>query len=214
MSEPALAADTFIDDQPVLLLEMTHRWFNGLQVLGAALRRCRSQDLSADDMRARLLEIDNQVQAVATLHRRLSSPPGDAETLQGFCRAVCEDVFAAFARADVSPELEICEAQLAPPQRLRLGLIVAELVTNALKHGAPTGGAVTLRMTLRPWAANWLELATTDSFTPPASSIASGTPRVLAALVENVGGRLIVRTTPHYATRIQFPPSFTRRFRD
>ena len=91
MSEPALAADTFIDDQPVLLLEMTHRWFNGLQVLGAALRRCRSQDLSADDMRARLLEIDKQLHAVAALHRRLSSPPRDAETLHGFCHAVCED---------------------------------------------------------------------------------------------------------------------------
>jgi hypothetical protein len=37
---------------------------------------------------------------------------------------------------------------------------------------------------------------------------------VLAALVENLGGRLIVRTTPHYATRIQLPPSFTQRFRD
>src|ERR1700677_2658521 len=119
----------------LLLVEMNHRWCNGLQAIGASLRLCRRQELSADSMRRRLAAIDGQLAAQASLHRRLSAPPPPGVSLSAHCLAICLDVAASFGRANVAPQVDICQAPLSDEQALKLGLMVAELMTNAVKHG-------------------------------------------------------------------------------
>ncbi len=186
----------------VALVEFHHRWFNSLTALGCSLRSCAMVSKSVPDMLARLGDIDLQIQAMASLHRRLHQPLPVGGCLQTYCSALADDVVTAFGRGDIEPWVDMCDVSLSPDAFVTLGNLVVELVTNAVKHGrAPASGGL-VWMRLRRRADGRLELNVTDNFAAPAE--APRTPRIIANLVELLGGELLIRTRSGYATRIVF----------
>lgn len=179
----------------ILMSELNHRWYNGLQVIAASLR------LFGSDGRA-MSDLCGQLQAQAALHRRLSGPP-PCDELERYCRALCLDVLLAFGRTEITPRVSMAAVLLSPRCARHLGLLVVELMTNALKHGrAPTENGV-VSVTLRPVGAD-LELVVADNFAPPAAPLCA-TPRIALALAETLGGALTVEAAPGYVTRVHFP---------
>ena len=188
----------------LLIAEMNHRWFNGLQLIQASVHLCSLQATSPDALRSSLEVVSAQIQAMAALHRRLSGLKRVGDGLERHCRALCMDLALAFGRTDVLPNVAMVDAGLSAGSEQRLALIVVELMTNALKHGRPpaTGGVVWVRLGFLGEAS--LELVVTDNFEPPALSEAP-TPAIVAALVEDLGGDLKVCCRPAYRTRVRFP---------
>ena len=184
------------------LEEMSHRWCNALQSLSATLRSCQADGASLAFIQARLKGIDHQILAMAALQRRLSRSPAQDQSLEGYCRALCMDVLLAFGREEITPSVRMCEVTLSLARVHRLGAIVVELMTNALKHGRapPDGGTVRVSMTALDDGR--LELLVSDSFPPPAAPPAR--PRMVEALVEALGGELNVETEGGYRTCIRF----------
>jgi two-component sensor histidine kinase len=187
----------------LLITEMNHRWFNGLQVISSSLRLCGQREGSAIAIEDRLLQLSDQVHAMAALHRRLSGPPPFDQTFEAYCRSLCLDVIHSFGRLDVTPWLVMDQPNLTPRGEYRLALLVVELMTNALKHGrAPKSGA-TVWFTLKPLGPCHLELTVRDNFDPPDPNLLS--PKLVQALVEDLRGALDVDVFPTYLTRVRLP---------
>jgi two-component sensor histidine kinase len=188
--------------EDIVLSELSHRWCNGLQIITANIRGM-SRECETSAVARRLNLLCDQVHAQAALHRRLSAPPPSAE-LERYCRALCLDLLLAFGRTEITPWVSVTEVVLSTYRTQVLGLLVTELMTNALKHGrAPeAGGVVSVAL---EWAGEDLQLIFADNFAPP--DAAGGTaPRIVAALAQILGGTLTIETAPGYLTRIRFPP--------
>jgi len=189
----------------VVLEEMNHRWFNALQVLSFSVQSLRRPDGSRATLDERLARIDFQFCAMAALHRRLARPPDHRQTLETYCQALCIDLLLAFGREEIRPRVMMRDVAVSPATAVRIGALVVELLTNALKHGrAPAeGGAVWID--LRRLKDGRLELTAADSFSAPAAE--AERPRMIEGLVGLLGGDLSVQTETGYMTRIRFPAS-------
>lgn len=142
---------------------------------------------------------------MAALHRRLCEPPHDRQLFEGYCRALCFDVVLCFDRPDVMPHVRIeDDANLSFWCRQRLGYILVELMTNALKHGIRAGefSAVWIDVTTLP--EGWIELSARDTFDTPLSI--GRMPTMVERLARDLGGVVTLDVSTGYVTRIRFLP--------
>ena len=137
MTSPLYANACRSPVEPMLLVEeISHRVVNELTVAIASVSQEAGRIVDAD-ARAALHRVAGRLAAFADAHRALQSPePASAMNLGGYLTRL----FAALSRAslhDHSVKLIMLEddVPLAPERSWRVGLIVAELVTNSLKHG-------------------------------------------------------------------------------
>jgi two-component sensor histidine kinase len=188
----------------VLLAEMSHRWFNGLQVINAALQRCRRDSGDSTSIRRTLADLCEQVQAMAALHRRLSSRRAADMDLERQCRALCTDTLRSFGRGDIALAVSAIDTPITPRCEQRFALLLVELVTNALKHGHPPETGAAMSIHLRGVSDQELELVVSDNFGPPPFDVAP-VPAFAAALAAELGGALKIRCRPFYRTQVRFP---------
>jgi len=188
--------------EDIIWSELSHRWYNWLQVMTVTLRGM-SHECETSAVTRQLNLLSDQVHAQAALHRRLSAPPPSGE-LERYCRALCLDLLLAFGRTEIAPWVSMPDVALSTYRTQVLGLLVTELMTNALKHGrAPEAGGV-VSLTLEQVGQD-LQLTFADNFAPP-DAMGCAAPRMVAALAQILGGTLTVDTAPGYLTRIRFPP--------
>jgi two-component sensor histidine kinase len=120
--------------------ESNHRIKNHLQVLGTFLAMQSRQ--SADEAtRHALLGACSRVAAVGRLHERLEQAELDERVeVAVFLQGLCADLRACFTAARLDLELDVETADLPAKTVLPLGLMVSELVTNAVKHASSQSG--------------------------------------------------------------------------
>ena len=131
------------------------------------------RELLSQDMQHRMLNMFSVVTAIVSLSQRTASTPGQLATglrmrLSALSRAY--GLFTTTAPGATVDLQHVIEAQLAPfadssrvtvsgppvelgaPQAMALNMIVHELTTNAVKHGAlsPEGGHVAVRWSIHP----------------------------------------------------------------
>jgi len=130
-----------------LIAEANHRIANNLAMI-AGLARLQAGNIRNDEgrftggeVRLMLQEFGGRVDAVARLHRLLSNPGQPASIdLGDYLRSVAEAVIATVSGVgEVDLRFEAESGCLISSKRaLSLGLIVGELVTNAIKYAHPT----------------------------------------------------------------------------
>jgi two-component sensor histidine kinase len=197
ITSTALSREAF-----VLLRELNHRHFNWLQLIAVSLARCAGQPTPAQ-MQTKLADLVNRLHAHASLNRLLSDAP-DPGLLESHCLALCSNLVRMFGREDVTPYVRMDQVDLSQVQAFWISLLVAELVTNILKHSlANEGGTIWVDMlSVRP---DEFELRVCDSRKAPLKSQPRRDPSIVGALVEILSGTIDVLCDDAYVTRICVP---------
>ncbi|WP_162916835.1 sensor histidine kinase [Dongia deserti] len=145
-----MAVPTLAYSRPDFAAGAHHRVANSLALLASIVRMQasafgkRPDMVSCDEVRTVLEELGNRVHTIARLHGRLAAgPPDGAVALGDYLRDVAAAVVSALSAAGQVRLRFACEKDclVAPERALPLGLIVAELVTNAVKYAHPAGVA-------------------------------------------------------------------------
>ena len=186
----------------VLLRELNHRHFNSLQLIVVDLARCAGQPTPAQTQR-KIKDLEGRLHAHASLHRLLSDAP-DPGMLESHCLALCSRLVRMFGRDDVTSYVRMDEVGLSAVQAFWVSLLVAELVTNILKHSLADEGG-TIWVDLRNVRQDEVELTVCDSRKAPLQSPLGRNPTIVDALVGILSGTIDVLRDDGYVTRICVP---------
>ncbi|WP_328702859.1 sensor histidine kinase [Arenibaculum pallidiluteum] len=130
--------EILLEEKTALVHEINHRVKNNLQIM-LSLARTEVRHLPEGDRGRRRIEaLSSRIEAMGRLHERLFASGGLGRVdLADYLRALCDAIVAVNGRPGVTMTVEAdpspCRLDLAMP----LGLLVNELVTNALKHAFP-----------------------------------------------------------------------------
>ena len=130
--------DDLIHEKAVLLLELQHRVANSLQIIASILMQTAKRTQS-DESRGALKDAHSRVMSVASLQRHLAMSTYDEVALRPYLTQLCASIAASMI-ADPSVlrlETTIDDASVSADVSVSIGLIVTELVINALKHAFP-----------------------------------------------------------------------------
>ena len=132
----------------MLLREIHHRVKNNLQIISSLLH-LQSKKVGHEDARALFAESQSRIRSMALIHEQLYQSDDLAQIdFAAYLDGLTTHIFRSH---NVHPdtirrELKADEGSLSVDRAIPCGLIVNELVTNALTHAFPDGRAGTVRV--------------------------------------------------------------------
>jgi len=138
-------------DKDVLLQEVRHRVANSLQII-ASVMMLNARRTSSEETRGHLRDAHNRVMSVAELQAQLAVTTHEAVHLSTYLNKLCATIGASMIADPKALVLSVSAPDITvePEVSVSLGLIVTELVINALKHAFPDGaeGAIVVSYSL------------------------------------------------------------------
>jgi two-component sensor histidine kinase len=196
---------TFSENDPnqLALWEMSHRFFNSLQVIDGLLASVARDLDSEETVGWRIQGVRGKVRAIAHLHRRVVHPLGFGALLENHCREICLDLVRCFGREDVTPWIQMEDVELNPDREALLLLLIVELVTNALKYSRNDGRGI-IWIDLKYYDGDRLELRVRDNGEASPALKVSPRPRIAEALANSLGGDFRVSTESGFDVQVRF----------
>jgi chemotaxis protein methyltransferase CheR len=133
--------DELLQQKEILLQEMQHRVANSLQII-ASILLLKARTVQSEETRHHLHDAHQRVMSVATVQQQLhASGLNENIDIGSYLSKLCESLAASMVgeRRPVSIKVEGTSGRAVSSQAVSLGLIVTELVINALKHAFPSG---------------------------------------------------------------------------
>lgn len=130
--------DDLLKEKQVLLLELQHRVANSLQIIASVLMQS-ARRVQSEETRLHLRNAHRRVLSIATLQKQLAVSDDDQVQLRQYFEGLCESIGASMIDEDGKITLTSTTDGSSATANVStsLGLIVTELVINALKHAFP-----------------------------------------------------------------------------
>jgi len=160
--------DDLIKDKDVLLQELHHRVANSLQIIASVLMQS-ARKVQSEESRTHLVNAHQRVMSVASLQKQLAaSRLGDVE-LRPYLTALCDSIGASMIqdREKILLVIRADDALTTADTSVSLGLIVTELVINALKHAFPQDQKGKISVAYQTQKADWILSVTDDGVGMP-----------------------------------------------
>ncbi|WLT32625.1 sensor histidine kinase [Geothrix sp. PMB-07] len=207
------ALRVMLKEKDILLREIHHRVKNNLQVVSSLLRLQSSTSEDPALQRA-LKEAQERVQAIALIHQKLKHAPDFSQLdLPGYVRTLAERLVRSYASvpALIDLQVKVAEVDIGPDSPVPLGLILNELVANALQHAFPPGEGGSLDIEIDRDSKGWITLRVADSGQglPESVHLAQGGLgfQLVQALTDQLGGTLELERRRGAAFLLTFPPT-------
>lgn len=142
--------EALLEEKDALLHEVHHRVKNNLQLISSLLnlQAARAEDRSTAE---RFLDSRNRVRSMAMVHENLYRAGNFARIdMASHIRNLCAHLSRVYelSQLNVSLDVLVDDVQLDMNRAVACGMIVNELVSNALKHAFPQGRHGNLRVEL------------------------------------------------------------------
>ena len=129
--------DDLLQQKEILLQEMQHRVANSLQII-ASILLLKARTVQSEETRLHLQDAHQRVMSVATVQQQLhASGLNERIEIGPYLSKLCDSLAASMVgeRRPLSIKVQATSGRAVSSEAVSLGLIVTELVINALKHG-------------------------------------------------------------------------------
>ena len=150
-------------EKDTLLKEIHHRVKNNLQVISSLLN-LQSNSIESRETRELIRESQNRVRSMALIHEKLYQSESLAAV--DFAEYLCtltRDLFRSYSAGGVTLKLQAEDLRLDVDAAIPCGLIITELVSNALKHAFPKGRGGDLHISFTRISRDRYALTVTDN---------------------------------------------------
>jgi len=196
----------------ILLEEVHHRVKNNLQIISSllSLQAAHLEDRQAVQA---LTDSQRRIHAMALIHRVLYRSPDVGQVHIGqFLEELAPSLMSAYTTGGITVDMAIEATDLLLPisTAIPCGLIVNELMSNALKHAFPAGSEGTIRVSIAPGTPGRARLSISDNGLglPEGLDIAAGGAlglQLVSLLTDQLGGSLEIQRSDPTRFVVDFP---------
>lgn len=141
---------TSLEEKEILLKEIHHRVKNNFQIISSLLS-LQEKRITDEEFTRTIMDSKNRVRAMALIHEKLySSENFTSLDFSEYLHILAQELFQIYAKnPDIIMNIHAEEVMLNINQAIPCGLIVHELISNALKYAFPTeikGGTITISL--------------------------------------------------------------------
>jgi len=201
-----------LQEKEVLLQEIHHRVKNNLQIISSLLN-LQSRSIAHPETLTVFKESQNRVRSMALIHEKLYQAQDLARIdFAAYIRELAGYLFRAYQSdaAAINLRINVKDVFLSIETAVPCGLIVSELVSNALKYAFPQGrrGDIVIEMYPREQSGYILTMRDNGVGLPPdleVRNVASLGLRIVNILTSQLGGTLTVHNVDGATFTIELP---------
>ncbi len=182
--------DDLLREKAILLQELQHRVANSLQIIASVLMQS-ARRVQSEEARGHLHDAHHRVMSIATLQQQLAaSRLGDVQ-LRGYFTQLCASLGASMIHDhdQVAIAVTADRSSVNANISVSLGLIVTELVINALKHAFPGDRSGKILVDYHAHGSDWT-LSVSDNGVGTPEALAAARPGLGTSIVEALANQL------------------------
>lgn len=210
--------EELLRQKDMLLQEMQHRVANSLQII-ASILLLKARAVTSDETRLHLEDAHQRVMSVAEVQRHLHSSNGiDQIEVGSYLSKLCSSLASSMIgeTKPITVEATSDKAWIGSDRAVSLGLIVTELVINAIKYAYPTsrdGDAiiVTYEIDKADWKLTVSDNGIGKNTITEAASVGGLGTAIVQALVKQLDAQMNVDSSPNGTSVAITRATFTSR---
>jgi two-component sensor histidine kinase len=192
-----------------LFRELQHRVANNLQFIASVLHLAKKKLDAGSDGAHALEAARSRLELVSRVHRRLHDPAAADLPLASYLERLCLDIISASTSSHIEVRVEAPRVKFDFELLMSLSLIVAELVTNSLKHAfvERTDGNILIKLAIGKKSCTLTVADDGCGFPGRMSDVKSGSlgQTILQSLASQLQGTISFETSHGAVTRVVFP---------
>jgi len=137
VSSSIRTARAALAEKTMLMKELNHRVKNNLNMM-RSLINLQCDGFNDENSKTIFRDLDVRISSISLLHEMLyKSDLSDGVYLDSYLHSLCANIFDTFMPdgSGIALDMEFAEAVVSSDMTLHIGLIVSELLTNAIKYG-------------------------------------------------------------------------------
>lgn len=181
--------DDLVREKEVLLREVQHRVANSLQIIASVLMQS-ARRVQSEETRTELRNAHGRVMSIAAVQSQLSASRLGNVEIKAYLIQLCKSLGASMIsdRDEFALDVTADATTMPADTSIRLGLIVTELVINALKHAFPLHRHGTITVTYAADGTEWVLSVVDDGVGMPIQGAV--TPGLGTSIVEALAKQL------------------------